>query len=231
MSYPYIQLIRHLHFGLQGRDVTAIQLALKHAGYRKQEPTGRYGTITRKQVITFKQHHGIDLEPGYDVKTHKALWPSFGAIAYSIYKAAYDDATTGQVRQNIVDAAVYGYGQRDYIHYTQDSRRMQDFGPPPNVPNWTDCSGFVTWCYKVGGGPDPNGLGFDGYGFTGTMLGNGTQASISNLLKADLIFYGSPVSHVALYVGDGRIISHGSEIGPLLLDYSYRSVNSARRYI
>ena len=109
---------------------------------------------------------------------------------------------------------------------------MQDFACPPNVPNYTDCSGFATWTYKCGGAPDPNGFGYNGYGFTGTMLVHGKQVSLSGPLnKGDLIFYGHPVSHVAVYIGSGRVVSFGSEVGPLLLEMRYRSdINCARRY-
>jgi len=234
MSYPFVPLVRHLHYGLKGRDVTAVQLALRNAHVRKDGPTGKYGVNTKHQVGEFKKHHRIKLEEGYDEKTHKALWPYFGATAYALYKDVHDDKLALPMRQAVVDAAMYGYGQRAYMHYTQDSRRMTDFAPPPNVPNWTDCSGFATWCYKTAGAPDPNGLGYNGYGFTGTMLKHGRNVSLSGpLRKADLIFYGRPVvTHVAIYVGNGRVVSFGSEPGPLLLDMHYRyDINCARRYI
>jgi cell wall-associated NlpC family hydrolase len=231
MAYPYIPLIRHLHYGLKGKDVTAVQLALRHARYRKENPTGRYGLATKHEVGEFKKHHGIHVEVGYDDKTHKALWPSFGALAHSIYKDAWDRKHTVTVGQKIVNTALYGASQAASIHYSQGAMRMKDFGPPPNVPNYTDCSGFATWCYKCAGAPDPNGFGYNGYGYTGTMLLHGTKVSLSSLQKGDLIFYGSPVSHVTVYVGGGRCVSHGSEIGPILVEALYRGVNQARRYI
>lgn len=232
MAYAYIPLIRHLHYGLKGRDVTAVQLALRHAGYRKEDPTGRYGVKMKHEVGEFKKHHGILLEQGYDDKTHKALWPFFGATAHAIYKDAWERKNRLTMGQRIVDNAMYTLAQRDVIHYTQDSRRMTDFSPPPNVPNWTDCSGLATWDYKCAGAPDPNGFHYNGYGFTGTMIQNGHAVSLGGPLhKGDLIFYGHPVSHVAVYVGNQRVVSFGSEIGPLLLDMHYRSdINSARRY-
>lgn len=232
MSYTYVPLIRHLHYGMKGKDVTAVQLALRNARFRNDAPTGHYGVKMKHEVGEFKKSQGIRLEVGYDVKTHRALWPHFGPVAHDLYKTMYQNRQYLPMRQGVVDTALFGYDQRTVMHYTQDGRRMTDFAPPPNVPNWTDCSGFATWCYKSAGAPDPNGFRYNGYGFTGTMLQNGRKVSPASLVKADLIFYGSPVSHVAIYVGSGRVISFGSEVGPLLLDMHYRSdFNQCRRYI
>lgn len=225
-------LARHLHYGLKGRDVTAVQLALRKAGVRHRQPTGRYGRETVAQVAVFKKQHGIRVELGYGAKTHAALWPSFGRVARALYQDAYKALHQQTVAERVVAAAIYGWAHRDVIHYTQDARRMTDFLPPPNVPNYTDCSAYVTWAYKSGGAPDPNGFHYNGYGFTGSQLANGERVSLAALHLADLVFYGEPVvGHVAVYVGSGKVVSHGSEAGPLLLDLHYRGdVNSARRY-
>lgn len=228
----FIPLARPLHLGLKGKDVTAVQLALRSAGFRHHQPTGKYGKATKHQVGEFKTKHGITKEIGYEVKTHKALWPSFGPVAHTLYQEAYNNIHKVTIIQKVVNVALYGVQERAVIHYTQDGRRMTDFAPPPNVPNWTDCSGFATWCYKSAGAPDPNGFGYNGYGFTGTMLLHGSEIPVSLLQKADLVFYGNPVEHVAIYVGNNRVVSHGSEEGPLLLDMGYRTdVSQARRYI
>lgn len=71
---------------------------------------------------------------------------------------------------------------------------------------------------------DPNGLGYNGFGYTGTLIQNGKRVSASNLKPGDLVFYGRHgISHVAIYVGSGRVVSHGSESGPLLLSTYYRN--------
>lgn len=228
----FVPLARHLEYGLKGKDVTAVQLALRNAKFRHDAPTGKYGVKTKHEVGEFKKHHGIVQEVGYDDKTHRALWDDFGPVARELYEDVYDRIHTLPLRQKIVEAAIVGYNNRAVMHYTQDSRRGTDMAPPPNVPNYTDCSGFATWCYKSAGANDPNGLGYDPIGYTGTMIEHGKVVPLSSLSKADLVFYGHPVSHVAVYVGSGRVISFGSEPGPLLLPTGYRpDVNHARRYI
>ncbi|MBA3799306.1 MAG: C40 family peptidase, partial [Geodermatophilaceae bacterium] len=59
----------------------------------------------------------------------------------------------------------------------------------------------------------------------------GIPVSRDELQPGDLVFYYSPVSHVAIYVGDGQII-HASTFGvPVSLDPvdPWGAYNSARR--
>lgn len=223
-----VPLARVLSLGATGRDVTAVQRSLRLAGFRDGRATGHYGENTRRQVHNFKHRHGIH-ELGYGTKTHRNLWPHFDTTARNLYEIAYNHIQRDKITHHVIAAAMYGYNNNGVIHYTQDGRRMQDFAPPPNVPNWTDCSGFATWCYKSGGAPDPNGFGYNGYGYTGSMIEHGHV--ITTPVKACLVFYGHPVDHVAVYVGSGRVVSHGSEAGPMLLSLSYRGdFNHMRRY-
>lgn len=138
-------------------------------------------------------------------------------------------------RRAIVAAAMYGYYNRDVISYTQNTQRMQDFGPPPNVPGATDCSAFATWCYKSARAPDPNGLGYNGTGYTGTLIGRGrAKTSVGQLSPGDLVFYGDSfgsTGHVAVYVGNSQVVSHGSQPGPLLLKVNYRTITGMRDYL
>jgi NlpC/P60 family len=144
-------------------------------------------------------------------------------------------ASPSEFRIKIMAAAMWGYYNRGQIGYTQQAARGQDFGPPPNVPGDTDCSAFATWCYKSAGARDPNGLNYSWIGWTGSMVKHGQKVSLDSLNVGDLVFYGgsggSP-GHVAVYVGNGRVVSHGSEPGPLLLSTRYRSdILFAKRYL
>jgi cell wall-associated NlpC family hydrolase len=93
---------------------------------------------------------------------------------------------------------------------------------PPSVPPWEDCSSYSTWTYWVAKIPDPNNLGYNGYGYTGTLASNGKMTY--NPKPGDLAFYGAfPYSHVVIFIGNAKCISHGSEGGPYLLPVKYRS--------
>ncbi len=52
------------------------------------------------------------------------------------------------------------------------------------------------------------------------QMGYGTPVSMSNLQPGDLVFYYSPVHHVGMYIGNGKIVhaanpSVGVEISPV----------------
>jgi cell wall-associated NlpC family hydrolase len=134
---------------------------------------------------------------------------------------------------------MFGFWNKDEIHYAgkftgHQSQRMDDFDPPPNVPGWTDCSGFVTWCYKSAGAPDPNGSNYNGSGFTGTLWAHGREVTVAQLQPGDLVFYADPLgpsAHVSIYVGQGQVVSFGQESGPLLYPTGTRSdIHGFRTY-
>jgi hypothetical protein len=86
-----------------------------------------------------------------------------------------------------------------------------------------DCSGFVTVCYNWAKAPDPNGLHYDGRGYTGTILQAGEPIRPEAALISDLIVFGRGTgNHVVLIVETGAnplVASHGSDAGPRLIDY------------
>jgi len=122
---------------------------------------------------------------------------------------------------------------------------MQDMAPWPNIPEYCDCSEFATWTFKCAGFKDPNGLDYNGYGNTYTMVSEGRKVgSIRDAVPGrSLVFYGrtswGAPTHVAIYVSHHQklvfkryaVVSHGSEGGPFFLDYRYRhDIHSIRVY-
>jgi hypothetical protein len=143
------------------------------------------------------------------------------------------------VRETIVETAMLGHDKHPQIHYTQDYRRMwgvREQVRPDDVPLYEDCSSYATWCYWVAGAPDPNGLGYNGSGYTGTQVNHGKSVGVSGRKPGDLIFYGgswSSTSHVAIFASDtSYVVSHGSEGGPYYCEYDYRSdIVGVRSYL
>jgi cell wall-associated NlpC family hydrolase len=147
-----------------------------------------------------------------------------------------------QVRRN----ALAGVQQRGSIHYTQAAHRWYGITNgiigPDRQPHYADCSAYATWCVwsarktirgKVGA-DTINGEAWR-WGYTGTMLEHGAlhhHGVDAWYPGRTLIFYGKPsVVHVAIYVGRGMVVSHGSESGPLYLPWNYRpDFNQARAY-
>jgi hypothetical protein len=136
---------------------------------------------------------------------------------------------TSNARDKIVTAAWALYNQRANGHYTQDSRRWSGIAnkvcPSSGAPPYSDCSSSTTWCYWTvfGNGPDfINGANWKA-GYTGTQVSHGKEVTLAQAKPADLVFYGkshSDISHVAIYVGGGKVISHGSDpVGYYGVDY------------
>lgn len=130
---------------------------------------------------------------------------------------------------------------RSNIHYAQ-FRRMNHLGKPPSSDFTCDCSGFVTsafyWAethskFTVS---DPNGLAYNGYGYTGTLLGNNRTRRVPldrKFYVGDMGLYGPSLSdtrHVVICRKDGTLdgdmraiwTSHGSELAPYSVYLRYR---------
>lgn len=143
-------------------------------------------------------------------------------------------ATTLPIRRKaIIYAAWFAYIHRDEMHYAGAStghqhERLSDFGPPPNFPNWTDCSGLANWCYKCAKAPSPG-------TWTGDMQRYGREVPAARVRLGDLVFFGDVYAssgHVGIVVGNDWMIDFGSENGPYhqRISKSYRPVTLYRTY-
>lgn len=65
-------------------------------------------------------------------------------------------------------------------------------------PDSYDCSGLVQAAWKAAGVSLPR--------VTNAQFADGNKVSVSNLQPGDLVFYYSGISHVGMYLGDGKII-------------------------
>jgi hypothetical protein len=149
-----------------------------------------------------------------------------------------------KARQLTMNALNLGYRHAPAIHYTMGSERWQGIDQNKKAyrgeyPTQCDCSSFATWAiwnglshYHVR--DTVNGAAWKA-GYTGTMLTHGKQVHSSrNWRRGDCFIYGSafPGKHVAVYIGGGFVISHGSEGGPFKLRWNYRGdLMQVRRYI
>ena len=65
-------------------------------------------------------------------------------------------------------------------------------------PNSFDCSGFTSWAWaQAGVSLSPA---------SRSQISQGQRVSTDQLQPGDLLFYGSPISHVAMYIGDGQVV-------------------------
>jgi hypothetical protein len=127
------------------------------------------------------------------------------------------------IRSHIVANARWGIANEARIHY-REVRPIDGLDEPRRLPLATDCSGFATLCYAWAGAPDPNGLGYSGEGWTGTLLAHMTAIAPGDARPGDLVVFGpEPGSHCALVLEPGEdplLCSHGQERGPLAIRFS-----------
>ena len=74
-------------------------------------------------------------------------------------------------------------------------------------PNSFDCSGLTMWAWAQAGVSLPHS--------SSMQYSSGSRVSVSSLQPGDLVFYGSPIHHVAIYVGGGQVI-HAPQTGDVV---------------
>jgi len=127
-------------------------------------------------------------------------------------------------RASLVKWAKWGVAHTAEIHYSMGTNRDDYLHESKGeLPLWTDCSGFVTYCYWATGLPDPSGLAYRWVGFTATLLENAAKNGhiTFNLALArpgDPIVIGPGTGDHAVIViesgPDPLVVSHGNEAGP-----------------
>ena len=115
------------------------------------------------------------------------------------------------------------HAHRAQIHYAQVRPMRNVQLAKPVYPLTMDCSEGVTCLCKWAGLKDPNGLGYNGRGYTGTLLDHLPHYHHpANAMTGALVVFGPGTGeHVAMVLEpDHRnplLWSHGSEAGPILI--------------
>jgi len=241
MLVPYTRTLKR---GKQGKDVLAVQRALAKAKYRRWGNfTSRYGAFTVRNVKKFQRDHNLKADGVYGPATHKKLAPYFDRYGAALMLKRLAKQRQAGVSQKGIPAAVAAalilYNNRYHCHYTQGSARMtivrnkiRDLAAWFRRGNhlYEDCSSSCTGYYFIGSIPDPNGLGYNGQGYTGTLAVHGRR--VSSPMPGDLGFYGYyPYRHVVIYVGNGRCVSFGSNPPKLISPYYRSDFSHWRRYV
>lgn len=85
-----------------------------------------------------------------------------------------------------------------------------------SLTNGADCSGFVMSVFKN--------FGYELPRVAAAQFEASRKKEISEIEPGDLVFYGGGISHVALYIGDGKIIhASTSASGIKISDYDYET--------
>jgi hypothetical protein len=194
------------------------------------EATGQLGSATFEVLRTAlvpagKPHAGEYAMDGYAVNLLKQA-------------AAQGEGDEDEVRDKIAWYCRRALANEPKIHY-QQTRPVKCYGVDPADGFTTDCSGFASSAiyWPKGAGiaevPDPNGSGWNGYGYTGTLYSTNksrTQPHNGPFYVGDLALYGTSTSdtthvticHVAGDSSSAVWTSHGSEGAPCAVPLYYR---------
>ena len=86
-----------------------------------------------------------------------------------------------------------------------------------------DCSGFTSYVYRHFGISLPHS--------SKMQAGYGAAVSRADLQPGDLVFYFSPIHHVGIYIGGGKMVSAAGTGKGVRLDYLWSSYNRGRRIL
>ena len=226
-----------LAYGSTSKRVSACKMALIAAKVRKRHSgVGRfYGRVMVADVRRFQRAYKLPAHGRIDRATFLKLRPHFSAQARGLWNAGFALSRYERI-------ASYGlrcYQARARIHYGIAHRmwnvrhKVRWQGAATPIMPWDDCSSFATDLLYTCGFPDPNGRGYDGYGYSGTMYTHGRKVT-SGFRGGDCSLYGAQgVKHATVWISPRHMLSHGCEAGPLMYSIAaYRGdYAGTRRYI
>lgn len=224
---------------MHGAELEPLQRALKAAKLYAGPVDGVFGAGTALACKNAKYRLGYPIKAVERTGDQALLGFLNGSkplpLAYKLRRRArgYGLTREQRIRDQIVTWAKKGVADTASIHYAQ-------IRPMPSawrLPFTTDCSGFVTLCYRLAGAKDPNGLSYNGEGYTGTLLDHGESIPLWQAKPGDLVIWGSfPGHHVAVIVdfsnpSDPQLVSHGNESGPNYISLAVETAAQRRSYV
>lgn len=204
------------------------------------EVAGHHWTAWKQAMLTWSKKHGVDVPPSFDASVDHC-GDGCHAFLTSIQRHAgikLDDGKLGIHTQKLLTPLLPGptpverllaqyhwaVNNQPSIHYAQIRPHPLQKWKSHTTPLTTDCSGAVTCAAFAAGLPDPNGRGYDGQGFTGTLLDHLQHISRAIIRPGDLcVFGGGDGDHVAAVTevhADPLLFSHGYEGAPIFILFS-----------
>jgi cell wall-associated NlpC family hydrolase len=198
-----------LSVGDRGVHVVRLQRALRAAGYAALTGTGYYGPITSTAVKKVQRGNGF--------KATGVVGPRFWTLLQSGRLKPGRNAPTPSA-----PAASIGSG-KGAIALAFAKRQIGDrYGYGGTGPDVWDCSGLTQGAYKAAGVKLPHS--------SRGQFSYGKPVAKSALKPGDLVFFYSPIHHVALYAGNGQVL-HASRPGKPVgyIKMAYMPYAGARR--
>lgn len=155
-------------------------------------------------MVEVKVEESDDYEGFQEDTAKSAMDEAIGVIMEGIAEDA--QIANASARQNLVNYALQFVGGK-----------YRTGGNDPHTG--ADCSGFVRYVMQHGAGISMNRSSI-------SQATQGRQISAEEMQPGDLVFYGegSRINHVAMYIGDGRIV-HASthKTGIKISNWNYRA--------
>jgi cell wall-associated NlpC family hydrolase len=82
-------------------------------------------------------------------------------------------------------------------------------------PDSFDCSGFTSWVWRAAGVSLPR--------TSRDQYAQGRKVAKADLQPGDLVYFGSPIHHVGMYLGDGQMINSPQSGGQVRIQPAFRS--------
>lgn len=197
----------------------------------------------KKCMVNWATHHGVDIPASFDptldkcgsschsfllsIQHHAGIKLDDGKFGIHTYNLLSPLLPGPGPQERFIDEMLWGVNNNPNIHYGQLRPMPLGRWKQHDLPITTDCSGSLTCCAYAAGIPDPNGRGYDGQGYTGTMLQHLRRIPKADIRRGDFVIYdGAYSDHVAavLEVGpDPLLFSHGYEGSPTKIRYSTES--------
>ncbi|WP_034273036.1 C40 family peptidase [Haloechinothrix halophila] len=179
---------------------------------RKRARESRDAAAKHKADITARKR-ALDEQ----IAKAKQAYEQLNAEEQAAQQASYGEHTApptnivapGPAAQNAVDAAMSQRGD-PYVYGAEG-------------PDAYDCSGLTSWSYRQAGISIPRS--------SSAQASSGTPVTQAQLQPGDLVFFYQPVSHVGMYIGDGKMVHAPQEgdvvkVAPVMWD----EYSGARRY-
>jgi cell wall-associated NlpC family hydrolase len=199
-----------LSVGDRSVHVTRLQRALRAAGYKTLTGTGFYGSQTVTAVKAVQRGNGI--------RATGIVGPKFWRLLQSGKlkpgrKAPAPKPAVASANASTKAAKALAFAKRQL---------GDSYGYGATGPNRWDCSGLTQGAYRSAGVKLPHSA-------RGQMK-YGKAIAKKSLKPGDLVFFYSPVRHVAIYAGNGKVI-HASRPGKPVgyIKMAYMPYAGARR--
>lgn len=199
-----------LRVGDRGVHVVRLQRALRAAGYQTLTGTGYFGPITSTAVKRVQRGNGL--------KPTGVVGPKFWGLLQSGRLKPGKNASPAPSAPRSNNGSSKGA-----IALAFAKRQIGDsYGYGGTGPNRWDCSGLTQAAYKAAGVKLPHS--------SRGQYKYGRPVAKSQLKPGDLVFFYSPIHHVALYAGDGKVL-HASRPGKPVgyIKMAYMPYTGARR--